>query len=329
MFPYIEISGTHRKIGQAIGEMLRGEIQKALNMHFKRFHALEKKLHPKAAGTLTHTVQKYFPDFVEEVKGIAEGANQPLEQLLFFSFEEELSPSEHCTTLAIKAKKTIYFAHNEDYDLGLPLYIIKAKPKGKPEFISVGQAGQFPGLIGFNDRGFVFAGNSIATKTNFKGLPKTYCLRSFLECEKISDAVAVIEQKERAIGNNSILVSAKEGRIVSLEWSPEEFNVEETVGGIAHANHFLTEKMSSHQSKKTSKSSLNRYLHVQENVLKMNNPSLSNIKKIMRTHLNSKYSICQHKGDVTLASVIIDTAEKKMMVSSGNPCKQPYKVFSI
>lgn len=333
MFPYIEAKGTHRQIGRAIGESLRQEISHALTTHFQRLHRRRKKHHPKAVAVLTKTAKRYFPDFIEEVEGIAEGSGQPLEQLLMFSFEEELAPGEHCTTLAVKNHKTIYFAHNEDWDLGLPLYIIKAKPNKKPEFLSVGQAGQFPGAIGFNERGLVFSNNSISTKINFNGLPKVYCLRKFLECESIDDAISSITRHDRAIGNNSVMVSAREKRITTLEWSPHDFVLEEIDHGLAHTNHFLSEKMRGHQIYKTSTGSYRRFLHAQEKVLSSSDPKLADIKKIMRTHIIGKTGICQHASKKnsyqTLTSVIIDTSAQKMLVTAGNPCKHRYQTFSL
>lgn len=329
MFPYIEVSGTHRQIGEAIGEALRKDIAKAMKMHFGRLQARGIKNAPAHVAMLTKTAGKYFPDFVEELEGIAAGSNQPLERLFLFSFEEELSPGEHCTTLAVKAKGTIYFAHNEDWDLNLPLYIIKAKPKNKPRFLALAQAGQFPGMVGFNDRGLVFSNNSLDTKVNFKGLPKLYCLRKFLECSTIDEAVSTVANHDRAIGNSSLLVSSRESRIVSLEWTPDDYLVEEAGHGLGHTNHFLSKKLKSQQAGKTTLSSRQRLLYLQENLLSLENPGLDDIKDIMRAHINSKVSICRHSAWKTLASVIVDTKARRMLVAAGTPCNHPYRAYSL
>lgn len=329
MFPFIETSGTHRQIGEAIGESLRKQIAKALKMHFGRLHAREKKAHPKHVATLTKTAKKYFPDFVQEIEGIAKGANQPIEQLFMFSFEEELSPGEHCTSLAVKSKNGILFAHNEDWDLGLPFYIIKAKPKKKPKFLALAQAGQFPGMVGYNDAGLVFSNNSLDTKFYLNGLPKLYCLRKFLECKTIAEAVKVISKKERAIGNNSLIGSHNENRIVALEWSPRDFMLEAADRGLGHTNHFISSKLKKHQADKTSHSSRHRLLHIEDRLLTLINPEVKNIQKLMQTHINSKVSICRHSGWKTLASVIVDTASRKFYVASGNPCENIFKTYLL
>jgi predicted choloylglycine hydrolase len=330
MFPYIEVQGTHRQIGEAIGEELRPQIKKALQIHFKRLHEREQKHQKKAIDSLTRNVRKFFPDFVDEVEGMAAGAGQKFEDFLLFSFEEELSPGEKCTSLAVKGKKTIYFAHNEDWDLGLPLYVIKAKPKKKPAFLSVAYAGQFPGtVVGFNDRGFVYAGNSVETKVNFNGMPKVYCLRKFLECSSVEDAVSFVAARPRAIGNNSLMASERDGAIATLEWSPYEYSLEETGHGLAHTNHFLLPTMHKHQSIKTSKGSYRRYLHAEEKILASKDPKLADIKKIMKAHFGENIGVCQHGQYKTLASVIVDTSQKIMFVAEGTPCDHPYKKFKF
>lgn len=329
MLPYIEVKGTHRQIGQAIGEETRNEVASALKMHFGRLHQRKLKKQNAAIKKLTSTVEKFFPDYIEEVKGIGDGANQPFEQLLLFSFEEELSPGEKCSSLALKTKNNIFFAHNEDWDLGLPLYMVKAKPKGKPAFISLANAGQFCGtVVGMNEYGFVYGGNSINTKLDFNGLPKVYCLRSFLECKTISDAVKIISKAKRAIGNNSVLVSRKQMSVATLEWSPQKFILKKC-DKVAHTNHFITKEMSAHQTTSTSRSSKARYDFLKTTLEKNEGMSLKEIKNIMSTHINSNFAICQHGTYVTLASVIVDVNKRVFFVSHGNPCRHKYLKYEL
>jgi isopenicillin-N N-acyltransferase-like protein len=329
MFPYIEVSGTHRDIGRAIGETLSLPIKKSLSAHFGRLHQIKKILSPKVVQALTKTVERYFPRFVDEVRGISEGSNVSFDKLLQFSFEEELMPGEKCTSLAVKSGKTILFGHNEDWDIKLPLYVVKARPKGQPRYVSVANAGQFPGTVaGLNEYGFAYAGNSIATKINFHGLPKTYCLRSFLECKTITDAITVIAQAPRAIGNNSVLVSQKEQQIVALEWSPYAYSITEADRGLGHTNHYIS-KLHSQQSVKTSYSSAQRLRFIEKRMLQLKKPTLGLMKRILRTHINSRVSICRHTGWKTLASIIVDTTARKMYVSDGTPCNHSYKTFSL
>lgn len=329
MFPFIEVAGTHRQIGEAIGEALRKQITTGLGGYLGRLQARKRKPKPEQIASLTKIVKKYFPDFVEELEGMAEGSGQPISQFLKYSFEEELLPAERCTTLAVKSKNTIIFAHNEDWDVGLPLYVIKAKPKNKPSFLALAQAGQFPGMVGYNDRGLIFSNNSLDTRINFKGIPKLYCLRKFFECSTVDEVVSSIARHDRASGNNSLFVSSCEKRIASLEWTPGSYHLEEAERGLGHTNHFLDKKLKSEQNFETTYSSLHRLLHLEGNLLLKENPGLNDVKKTMRAHLNDKVSICRHTGSQTLASVIVDTGAQKMLVAAGNPCSHPYRSYSL
>lgn len=152
--------------------------------------------------------------------------------------------SGRCTSIAAKTKEDILFGHNEDWRMGSHLYVVRAAITGKPGFLSVAYAGQLPGTcVGYNEKGIAFAGNSLDTKFNPDGLPKIYLLRAMLEAEKIDDIKLLMEKGERTIGNNSLIVSAKENRIVDLEWVPQKYEfigLDDTVEYYAHANRFLT-----------------------------------------------------------------------------------------
>lgn len=330
MFPYIEVSGTHRAIGEAIGESLRKPIQKSLALHLARYRQQAQKAPPKAFVKLMATATRYFPQYVEEIAGIARGSGVALANLLVFAFEEELSPGEKCTTLAVKTSETIFFAHNEDWDIKLPLYVVKGKPKGEPAFVSVANVGQFPGTVsGFNEHGVAYAGNSVDTATNFSGLAKIFFLRAFLACKSIAQAERIVARHPRAIGNNSIIVSGKERTVAMLEWSPKAYRLVAAPRSLTHTNHFVVPALCRAQSHPTTYSSAKRLAFVNEALQKITAPKLNDIKKIMSAHINTRTAICRHSGYETLTSVIVDTAARTMHVAAGTPCNHPYKSFSL
>lgn len=336
MFAIIEATGTHLQIGETIGESLRPKIKESLNLHLTGLTKRRDANFDQNLQLLTNTVKKHFPRFLDELRGIARGANEPLERLLIFSFEEELSAGhEACTTVAIKSEKIIFFAHNEDWDLPLPLCLVKGKPKGQPAFLALSYAGQFPGTaVGMNERGIIYAGNSIATRFNSNGTPKTYCLRSFLEMKNLAEINQFINRQQMALGNSSVIVSGHEKKIMTAEWSPEKYFIENMDARALHTNHFLSKAMLEFQTLpmtsprlKSSRLRMERIAALTKNLAE---PTFEEMKKIMRDHARYPFSVCRHQAaGKTLASVIVDAKEQKMYIAAGSPCVNEYRAYSL
>ncbi len=328
MYPYLEVTGTHQQIGEAIGEQFRTEIKRSLAHHFRKIKIKDPQLQQNLAA-LTRTATRFFPDFIQELQGIARGSGQLFERLLIFSFEEELLPAEKCTTVAFQNKTGVFFGHNEDWNIPLALYIIKAKPVGKPAFIGVANAGQFPGTVaGLNEFGIAYSGNSIATALNPKGLSKTYCLRSFLEATSLAKAIDRVAHHQRTIGNNSILVSGKEKKILSLEWSPTALQAMPENMATCHTNHFLSKRLLPHETRRSNNSPI-RY-HTARAFLTTQNPqSLNDLATLLSSHAHAPQSICRHGKTHTLASILIDATNLTLSIAAGPPCSHKYTTYPL
>ncbi len=264
-----------------------------------------------------------------EVKGISEGSNAKLDYILKFSFEEEIGG---CTSIATASNGNFILGHNEDWYLPMSLYIIRAKPKGKPSFISVGYAGQIPGTCAsLNESEIAYSANSLDTEINFSGIPKIYLLRSLLEVNSIKEAKSKMSLGNRTIGNSCFIVSAAEKRMVSLEWSPGNYDIIDGEKFLAHANHYLSPKMKKEESNKTCSKSKNNFERAEELLKQLKEPQLEDIKRILQDHEGHPDSICYHPTERagTLASTIINLGDNAFYVSDGNPCKNEYKKFNL
>lgn len=324
--PYLEAKGTNRQIGEAIGEHLRDDIEVALS-RFEKHNKLTPKLKARRAK-LSVAAKNFFPEYIEELRGMAEAAKQPFERLLSFSFEEELMYRESCSTLAVNTGRTILFGHNEDWDYSMPLYVLKAKPKNKPAFLSLGYTGQLPTTsVGMNDAGLVFSVNSIVTKVVDTGLPKLYCLRSMLSARTLDEAVERIAVAGRASGNASVVVHKKD--LYILEWSPTHIGIETCEPWVAHANRYILPEMKEdHLPAVRGSTSVNRLQQMWNWLVETPVATVHDMKKLLSDHTHNPQSLCRHdKGDVTISSVVIDVAQRKMEVAYGNPCHTPYQRF--
>lgn len=324
--PYIEVSGTNKQIGEAIGEHLRDDIEVALT-RFEKHYKPTPKLKARRTKLLV-TAKKYFPEYIDELQGIADGAEQKIDRLISFSFEEELAYFESCSTFAVTTGHTILFGHNEDWDHPMPLYVVKAKPKKGPAFLSLSYAAQLPGTSAtINEAGLVYSSNSIATDLVEGGLPKIYCLRSMASASSLDALVNRIAQTDRCSGNNSVIIYKK--GMFTLEWSPTKLAVETCESWIAHANKFILPEMKDacHPPGRGS-TSVGRLQQMWNGLIGGSIVNAQGMKKLLASHEDKPLSLCRHaKDDHTIASIVIDTASRRMEVVYGNPCTAPFQSF--
>lgn len=346
MLHFIEAAGTPRQVAAVIRETLRSEIKISYALHQEKLQAhpaahIEKKL-----IALQHSVEKYFPNLLAELRGLAAGAAVPLRDALVFSFEEELLSTEvsfeeerragreyheRCTAFAIRDGAHYWFGHNEDWDIELPLYVARVKPRGAPAFLAVGNAGQLPGTVaGLNEHGLAYSGNSIYGSTTDHGLPKTYCLRSFLGARNFADVASLVRQSPRTLGNNSIIISESEKKIATIEWSARKLEIfEPDTDFFVHTNHFLLPKMRAEQAKLPSRSSLARYRRANRLISRLSSPTLTDLQKILSDHAYNPIGICRHGKSTTLASLIFDVTGRALHIAYRSPCQNSYQTFAL
>ena len=106
--------------------------------------------------------QERYPQYVEEMFGISEGADVAFEDLSVINAMEAVTMDAlhltRCTSMAVNDERTadghILIAHNEDW---VPededdVFIILAKPKNEPPFLAMTYGGLLPN-IGLNAYG--------------------------------------------------------------------------------------------------------------------------------------------------------------------------------
>ncbi len=316
---FIEASGTHFEIGCAIGEELKSEIEHSTNLFLENLCSSneEKSEYIERSQKFMKICAENFPDFIKELNGISYSSCVPYDDLFLFSLEEEIGLVKSCSSIGIKNIGETYIGHNEDWNIDLDFYVIKAKPKNKPKFISLAQAGNYPGLLGINEHGFAFVSNSVECGFYPYGMPKLYMLRKMLENTDIKNLINYLENKKRTIGCNLLVASGSE--IYKVEWSQDKFNFSNE-GMLAQTNHFTLPGMNCGYEEQ----SYNR-LESLENSYKEN----KSLKEILYSHDYFPNSVCRHSESKTLASAIIDVSGRKISISNGNPCTSKYIDYNL
>lgn len=195
-------------------------------------------------------IERWAPDLLEEVKGIAEGANLPFRDIYayqlmdeewFFRFESASRP-EHCSTVAVFDEgQTPILGQNMDlpswYDGTQTLLHVKNQGSDVESFVFA-PAGLI-GTTGVNNQGIGICCNSIAHLGFRKsGLPVAFIVRRVLEQRSLQAAVDFVGGVEHSSAQNYAIGGPE--TVVDLECSPNkvvQFVPEGT--RLCHTNHPL------------------------------------------------------------------------------------------
>lgn len=346
---FVYAEGDNYEIGLAVGQTCKEEIQSMLKYVKEDFEHKTKR----DFSTFIDNAKKFlpyckdtYPEYVRELEGMAQGAELDFDELWTLSCIEELdwndddSLLEKCSSLAARTKSGLVLAHNEDYYCypTNSLYILKAKQKNKPSFLSVGYTGSLAGSsCGINDAGIAMSGNSISAPDNRFGVLKNFVCRKILDDKSPRWAVKHIEKTYRAIGGNYSVVSAQNSFFV------ETFARDEAVITVSkfpafHTNHCISDKLIAKESS-VSESSKQRYASLKRILKRMGDRefSIDDVKDVLSDHSDWPTGICRHDyegeknsgGSTTLASVILNPEKGLMILTNGSPCRTEYEEYAL
>jgi isopenicillin-N N-acyltransferase-like protein len=351
--PLIEVAGTHQEMGRQIGEAAREQVQHSI--------ANARVLIDAAYGDLELTWQgaqiqsrKYlpfaeerYPQHVDELRGIAEGANVSFDDIVVLNVMEAVTTDAlhltRCTSMAVNDERTadghILAAHNEDW---IPedendVFVISAKPDKEPTFLAMTYGGLLPN-VGFNAYGIAQLIDSVYPSDSRIGIPRLVVARAVLSSRRISGAIGRTHVQHRAAGYNHLLVH-ESGEMYSIEVSARKFEILYAHDGyMVHTNHYLDPQM-----KKVEKdpeellSSRVRYFRASRLLHQNKKHTIKSLQAIQKDHVNIPNSICNHNiegldpldREKTISALVIDLTAREMHITWGNPCENSYHTYHL
>jgi isopenicillin-N N-acyltransferase-like protein len=355
--PVIQVTGTHRQVGQQIGEEMRLTLERMLlRMRDGLPPGVEwRDMLLKGRLSLAHSRAAY-PDFVDEIEGVAEGAGLPFEELFLLVCEELWEPAawhisvsmvpavpavpmmpRGCTDLIARGPATVggatLLAHNNDLspEAEEDLVILKVRAGDAPEFLGV-SVGGLAYSAGFNAAGISMTGNAVSCSDIRPGVPRLLIARAILEARRLGEAMDACLLPLRASNYNNIIADLN-GEVYSMEGSAtdcEPIYIEDNV--MAHANHYISWPMRRFEAHRNhiggSIIRHNRAMRLlRENYGRLS-PEL--FQKLLADHADYPASICKHDGgSVTVFSIIINLNELRAWIGRGAPCQTTYVEHSL
>jgi hypothetical protein len=179
--PFYHVKGTHyecaRTIGMLTREAIRHRIADDLAYLSTLFAFVQTDYGLKLHRDFIETIRLLYPWYWDEIRGLADGSEIPLEQLIVLNFlnetrtayrlleekkKEQESENETgekgCTTVLINRKDTLSLLHNEDHSTALYMtgYLVEAdiqsskydneeRQSPNEKFIAYCYAGAIPG----------------------------------------------------------------------------------------------------------------------------------------------------------------------------------------
>ncbi|MBI4441026.1 hypothetical protein HY639_02560 [Candidatus Woesearchaeota archaeon] len=333
MFPYVEVAGSHAQMGMQLGQALRQQIRKQLVVcdayYRQEYRKGIKELHIIARKFLPYA-ERAFPQYGDELRGLATGSGVAFDDLLVVMCEEEIVAiligriPEKCTSIAARWRNSYVLAHNEDYVLIYQLYIVKARPEKEPSFLSLAYMGALGGSSSALNPFIAFSGNSIECISCRYGVPKNFLLRAMCAQQSEEDVIRLWNTHPRTVGNNSMFVT-KDG-IYDIEATPDRTALSREQHLFFHTNHLLHPMMKGTPEAPTA-SSLARYARLKEIFTPKKKISPVSLRAVLADH---QAPICRHTGpSQTLATIIMDVRKQSMLVYEGKLCKKKRKRFTL
>jgi isopenicillin-N N-acyltransferase like protein len=343
----IDVAGSPRELGRQIGETAREEIrgfcEVALTLVNKMVRVSRAAAERIAAGAF-ESAEHYAPDMVEEIRGMAEGAGVSAADVMLLQIRNQLQPDMDagCTSLALapsghRTRGLVAQNWDNDPDLQSFTVVLTRRPTGKPAFVAITQAGLIA-YIGFSEAGIGLCLNTLPAPARTTGVPHYFTVRGILEARSLDGAIHAVRRAERAIPAN-IMLTTPQGP-ADLEVTLDRVDVlrDDGSGGVTHANHCrhpdllaineqFPELIQSHDRQRRIDAALD---------LPHRQPSLEEIKELLRDHDGYPRSICRHPNSdpktgfwETNFSVIIEPEARRMHISRGPPCQNPYEEYLL
>ncbi len=351
--PLVRVSGTHREMGRQIGEACRKQVQHSIEngriLLADAYQQLE--LTWEGAQIQSHKyipfAQERYPQYVEELMGMAEGANVSFDDLAVMNAMEAVTMDAlhltRCTSMAVNDDITadghVLMGHNEDW---VPededdVFIVHATPKSEPPYLGMTYGGLLPN-IGLNAHGIAQMCDSVYPNDSRIGTPRVVVSRAVLASKTPEEAIRHALAPQRAAGYNHLIVH-ESGELYSVEVSARKFAIIYGKDGyLVHTNHYNAPDMRLIEKEPEELvSSRVRYYRARRLVKRETSHTIKTLQAIQRDHVNFPNSICNHSinaidpldREKTVNAMVIDLTAREMHIAWGNPCENPYHTYQL
>jgi isopenicillin-N N-acyltransferase-like protein len=347
--PLITLEGSPHQRGLQCGRATADRIRDGLRFYERAF--ADAGVGPARIAELTTQmaaeIERYDPDMLAELEGIAEGARVSLGEVISLNARSELlrAAADGCTALACLPESTAdghtLLAQNWDWHPSRRAtgVLLRIRPDRGPAMLAFAEAGALA-RCGLNEHGIGVVGNALecANGARRAGAPVAIMRRKLLMSRTLEDAVAIVRAGPRATSVNHLIASA-EGAALSLETTPDEVMTVEPRGALLeHSNHFRAPAAQARivdQGIERTPDTLLRDRRMRELLAARVPLGVVDVQEALGDHDGYPESICRHAETVdyriwtTVASIIMDLDARRLWLAPGPVCENAYAEHAL
>lgn len=361
MIPSLVLEGSPRDRGIRHGERFNEEIQENVQQYLKYFsqYGVEEETARDQACRFISLIEDANETYFEEMEGIAEGSDLPLEDVTIVNVRhtivysayasetaseqtEAVDSADGCTSFGIQPERSTnqrtLIGQNWDWLEPINAFIMDARPDEAPNMISLTEAGMVGGKFGLNEHGIGYVVNGLTTPTDGENLsrkPSHVRGREILTADRLDGAIEPIISEKRPCSRN-YLVAHESGEMVDIETGPETVSyIYPQDGVLTHANHFQDRTTFSSEFERMIPHTICRGMRIDRLFSQLQTVGEADLKTVLRDHFDEPTSICHHEDQEedslshTKASVIMDLQNRRMLAAAGPPCENEYIEFTV
>lgn len=355
VLPLVRVAGGPRERGRQYGEQAAARIHRSRDAYervYRHYARWSWSTARERSRAFVAPIDEFGPQYLEEMRGIADGAGLDMEDVLAMNLRTEilfaakaanaaasLPRVPECTSLSVLGRDgSRIVAQNWDWltFAAETVVVLECESESGPSWVTIVEAGLL-GKFGLNSAGVALATNALVCSLDVgsPGVPYHVMLRSLLESTSLVDAMDRLQLKRRASSANYMIADG-DGLALDAECRPGGFadiawGLPESDGTLIHANHFSVERLSSlgvaDVGLVSMPDTLLRYQSAQRR-LRSDATGGRDGREVLSDHAGRPDSICchPHVGSIpeeawmTVAGVVIDPARRRFDYCVGNPC---------
>jgi hypothetical protein len=367
--PVIELSGTPLERGRTHGKAAKLLIARLLSRwrddlgSFYQGDSSREKEDPDTylsaffrETSYIQAIKQWAPDLLEEVHGIAEGAEQEFQDILGLQLVDEEwvfglrrrldKPTTKCTAFGVPNQDGGISFAGQNLDApswieGGQVLLRLAPTENSPETLIFTMAGNL-GINGLNANGLGITVNTLA-QLNYstEGLPVGFIVRSVLGKNSIDQAEQFLRAIKHASGQNYILSSPGDVRCFECcatsvaQYAPKYYR-----DGVFHSNHPLINKDESELKELTNNRFKNSKARLDSICKRLGDTSktitLEDTKAALAAHDDPDNPVSRNTNNdsdsigFTAGSSIYELgAVPRLHLAAGPPCETAFEVFDF
>lgn len=359
-FPLVEVSGRPYERGVAYGRAAADRIKRSVRLYADQMRGMGFGWEEVRAivGDFVPAMEQYAADLVEEMRGIAAGADCAFEEIALVNCRTEVvqigerraddrAAKDGCTGVIVlpeaSADGALIHAQNWDWkpECVDTAIVLRVHREDGPDLLTFTEAG---GLArsGFNAAGLAITANYLESDRDFRqlGIPLPLIRRRFLECRHLADGIRIVATTPKSIANNMMLSTA-EGFGIDFECAPDEaFALYPQDGLLVHANHWTSPAALSKLKDAGIDSvpdSYYRDYRVRQALRRKSRIAIDDVKSVLFDDFAAPYAVCRpphkdgpsHSISATVAMIVMEPARGRMQVAPMPALNRGFAAYTL